>query len=547
MSNGTMMKKYNNSNDKKIPIKFDITMLNTIIGYVMKKTTIVSRRSLINAKQLFDIIDERIYDGDDKLYARIEFIKRVLEARIEKGFENDNMIIQYCRSEVYDEDNEEIINNLDIYSRINYEEIEFITEAIGDRLRFSYLYNRSEKIANAIDKLNNGDYQTFKEINDEIYDACTELTRDVRRTKTNLNNKTFSLEDDLFSPIMIDTVEKLKSPGRILKTGIKKLNRLLSPGYIGGRLYVYLGTSGGWKSGILLKSAKDIKMYNGGVVRKTGKRPCVLLLTMENSLEETIERLFSMSVTSEDIRKFTPQEVITMMKEQGKLEITDDNNIDIIIKYYPNQSITTDDMRTLIEEFMEEGKDTIALIVDYLKRVRPSRPAKDEKEELKHITNELSDLAKEFDIPVISAQQINRAGTAAVDAAMGDKKEDLARFLSKTHVANAWEIVENSSWVAIIQLEQKRSTGQFYLTFKRVKMRYKDLYNDDIGYFNHPFEEGNRMMLIDDIYMPKSISESSLASDFDGVDLMTLKGNRNAVKREVVDTDDSLFDFSKAL
>ena len=92
-------------------------------------------------------------------------------------------------------------------------------------------------------------------------------------------------------------------------------------------------------------------------------------------------------------------------------------------------------------------------------------------------------------------------------------------------------------------MEKKRETGQYYLTFKRVKIRYKDL--SDLGYFNHPFESNNRMQLIDDINLPKSLSEDSLTSDFDGVDLISKKGKRNATDRETVEED--LFDFSSSL
>ena len=104
---------------------------------------------------------------------------------------------------------------------------------------------------------------------------------------------------------------------------------------------------------------------------------------------------------------------------------------------------------------------------------------------------------------------------------------------------------ENADWVCIINVEKKRETGQYYLTFKRVKIRYKD--NSDCAYFNHPFMGENRMRLEDDIGLDHPLSEDSLVSDFCGVDLLNKKGNRNAVERETVDESDSLFDFSKAL
>ena len=195
----------------------------------------------------------------------------------------------------------------------------------------------------------------------------------------------------------------------------------------------------GFKSGILLKTARDIKKYNKGVpTKKVGKRKAVLIITMENSVEETVERLFNMTVTTDDIRNFTPKQVIKMLRDDGEMTLKDDDDIDIIIKYYPNRSIDTSDLYTIIEEIEDDGKEVIALILDYIKRIRPAERGKDEKEELKNITNELKNLATELDIPVITAHQLNRTAASVVDAAMEANKEDLGRFVGRSNVGSAY-------------------------------------------------------------------------------------------------------------
>ena len=103
------------------------------------------------------------------------------------------------------------------------------------------------------------------------------------------------------------------------------------------------------------------------------------------------------------------------------------------------------------------------------------------------------------------------------------------------------EVQENVDWNCIINIEKRKDTGQYYLTFKRVKIRYKD--PNDLGYFNHPFEISNRVQLIDDIFMSKSLSEESLATTFEGVTEITTKGRKQATKRKV-DEDEGLFDFA---
>jgi hypothetical protein len=100
--------------------------------------------------------------------------------------------------------------------------------------------------------------------------------------------------------------------------------------------------------------------------------------------------------------------------------------------------------------------------------------------------------------------------------------------------------VENVDWSCILNLEKKKSTGQMYLTFKRIKIRYRDP-NDEI-YFNHPFSMGNKMQLIPDIYLEKPLSEMSLATDMEAVKLPKKK---LPVESGYVAEEDDIFDTSK--
>ena len=530
---------------KKIPIKFDLSMLNMFIGYLFKKSVQITRKSLMNMKRLFDVIDESIYENNDAMEARIEFINKALEAKLIKGFELDDVIINYCKSDTYDKENQDIINNIQLYTRINYEEIKYINKCIEDRLQYYYLYYYKDAIYETIERLDSGDYKSFYEINNKLTSICTSLINQVRNSKSIDTVDQFSLSDENFDSNVIDIVTKLQNPSRVIKTGIRKLNEILSPGFLSSRLYLFMGLPGGWKSGMLLKVVRDTKLYNSDIeVKKPGKQPAVLLITMENEVIETVERLFNMSVSDSNIRNFTPKQVLKMVKDSGELTINNTNGIDIIIRYYPNRSINTEDLYTIIDDLSDDGKEVVMLVLDYIKRIRPTEKGKDEKEELKNITNELKSLAIEYDIPVVSAHQLNRQGASVIDAAMQANKEDLGRFLGRSNAGSAWEIVENSDVVIIINIEKKRQTGQYYLTFKRVKIRYKDM--SDLSYFNHPFDPNNRMKLLDDIYLDHSLSEDSLVSDFDAVDLGAKKGKRNAVERETIQ-DDDLFMFGKSL
>ena len=181
-----------------------------------------------------------------------------------------------------------------------------------------------------------------------------------------------------------------------------------------------------------------------------------------------------------------------------------------------------------------------------------------EKEELKNITNELKELSKFFDIPTITAQQLNRTGASVVDAALQAKKEDVTRLVGRDAIAGAWEIIENSDFVCIINPEVKVDTGELFLTFKMLKRRYRSSEEDEklrrLEYFNHPFEYGNEIKLIDDIDFDKSVSLESLATKFEAVD--DKRGKQNAIersekgsskKKSKMSGEFEPFDFDKAL
>ena len=153
----------------------------------------------------------------------------------------------------------------------------------------------------------------------------------------------------------------------------------------------------------------------------------------------------------------------------------------------------------------------------------------------------------------ITAQQLNRTAASVVDAALQAKKEDVTRLVGRDGISTAWEIIENSDFVCIINQEIKIDTGDLYMTFKMLKRRYRSNENDSklrrLEYFNHPYEKDNEIKLIDDIDLPKPLYLSSLSSSFASLE-DTKRGKKNAMQRKnktanVMDEEFDAFDFDK--
>ena len=382
---------------------------------------------------------------------------------------------------------------------------------------------------------------------------------DVKHNTNMVANKvTFNTADpDSMKEAISQTINSLKTSNNIFKTGIRRLNTLLSPGYMNGRLYIFMGLPAGGKSLILLKSALDIRKYNPDFKPKTpGMRPCVLYITMENSFTETIERVWNMSFDDSIVNYSEEEAYEKICKELGITRILNEDveaynvetgekleaklldehlegktNIDIVMKYFSYREISTDDIFTIIQDLRDENMEVCVLVFDYIKRIQPSVPVPDNvKLELNRIINELKALSVIADIPVVTAHQMNRTAAATVDAAARQGKGDVTKLAGRENVGDAWEVIETGDWVAIVNIEYKPGTDEKYLVLNVVKRRRIDVADAEFAkytYLAHPFAKNNGLRLIDDVPLDKVLSLQSLATDINLVG----KEKENAVPR----------------
>lgn len=493
----------------KLNFRISRDALEMFIGYVFSDNPDITRMKLFNMDKFISMIDISKYESDSKLYSRMHVLKQALDGKLREGLERKDILKEYCR----DENNTDInyvVDHIDDYCNLTSKEIYYITETVLDRLQFAFILFYKDIIINEFMRIDQGDYKSLKQIVKVIKSKCESLMSDIRQSEYSLSKKMFTLENGIFEPFVEATVRKASDPSRALITGIRMLNDMLSPGYMPGRLYVYLACSGVFKSSMLLLSAYWIKKYNRVKTKDPDCKPAVLFIVAENSIEETIIRLFNASVTNEDISNFKPKEVVKLLREQGKLTL-EDGEINIIIVYGENDEYTPEKIRALIENLKSDKKEIIACVIDYLKRLGSDKPYESDRIKYRDVSNGLKDLAVHFEIPVITAYQLNRAAKMKMEDADKKNKTDQARELDASLIADCWDIVENSDLQIILNVELEKGTDKRYLTFKEVKKRYRS--SNNISYFNHPFVDNSTIMLVEDVNFDKSVSKFSIASN----------------------------------
>lgn len=454
--------------DLKIDVNFDITQLDMLCNYVVCSNRHIRRGNIINLRNLLALIDMNNYNGDQERLNRIDFIERGIEARLQYNLIDQDMIIQ------------QIVGGFGmgkqqyLFHELSTNEVQWIETMISETLKYHIIYNDIDKGLSLLTKFKSTDFASRGRIVSDIEKWVIDIHSKFRKAKMDTYEEMrFSMIGEDYKNSLLETYKKLASPSNRLIFGTQALNAITGGGVESGRVYVLLGLPGEGKSTTMLDMAIQIKRYNTHYICKDPtKKPCVVLLTMENTVKETIQRLFSMCVGN-DMLNYSEQEVLDILKNQGNFKVTDDDPISLFVYYKPNLSVDTSYLYELVEDLEDEGFECICMIQDYLKRIRSVDGlfGGDLRLQLGAIINEERVFCALKDIPLITASQLNREATNIIDNARINNKADLVRLIGRGNVGESNLILENADWIGLLAPEYD-SNGIRHLGLQRVKSRY---------------------------------------------------------------------------
>lgn len=457
---------------KPIKLNLDIMMYDILCRYVLQEHAIVRMEHLMNLRKLVAVIDRSTYENDPEKVKRVSFIVKALEARLDNNIQDRKLILLYINGGLTFK-----IEFLD-YDNLNLskDEILYIHNLVSETLQYQFLYNSVDNILDIATRFKTTDFNSRGNIVQEFENIVDDLKTNFRRSKMNDNSvdMTFSLRPGVFENAVTDTYNIITNPSRRLITGMQGFNEMIGGGFESGRVYMLLGTSGVGKSITLLNIIYQMKMFNPHFRPKDPtKIPCVVLLTMENTVVETITRLFDLVIeNSRGMENYSINEVIDMLKTEGQLILSESSPIDIVIKYKANKSVDTSYLYTLYDDLEDEGYEMICLVQDHVKRIRSIYSATELRLELGDIVNEFKVFAADRDIPVITNSHLNREAAKILEDAARKTNVDPAKLLGKSNIGESMLMIDNLDCGIIIH----KSTDQeenLYMSFNLVKMRAK--------------------------------------------------------------------------
>lgn len=237
-----------------------------------------------------------------------------------------------------------------------------------------------------------------------------------------------------------------------IETDIDLLNKIIKGGFPNKSLSVFLATTGGGKSLLKCHLASTCLMY--------GKN--VLYITMEMAEERIAQRIDAnlLDITLDELEQM-PKDVFERKIHRIKSKTTGQ----LIIKEYPTGSAHAGHFRHLINELrLKKNFVPDIIFIDYLNICASSRIRGNNANSysiVKSIAEEIRGLAMEFNVPIISSSQFNRA-------AYGSSDVDLENTSESIGLAYTCDLI-----LALITSEELDEMGQIMI--KQLKNRWGDL------------------------------------------------------------------------
>src|SRR5574344_850828 len=503
---------WKSKSNQYINMRIDIRTFDIFCKYVISNSAYLRINHLTNLNKLMGYVSVKMYENNPDIVKRIRFINKALEARLVYNLNDTNMIIEHATSGLDFEVDFIDYTNL----QMNTDEILWCHKMISESLQYYFVYEAADNLIDLCTEVKSSDYEHRGDVISKLEKEVDDLKNKFRQSKSNdnLTDITFSLRSGQFESAVKETYNEVTSPSRRLRCGMQGLNQMIGGGFESGRVYLFLGLASAGKSLTLLNLAYQLKIYNNMYrCKDPTKTPCIVLLTMENGVVETITRLFDMINPTDDpsgMENYTVDEVIKRLKEEGQLVINDQSPIDIVIKYKANRSVDSSYLYEMCDNLADDGYEVICVLQDHIKRIRSIYGQSDIRLELGDVVNEFKTFALQRDIPIITAGHLNRDASKVIEDAQQKKVQtDVTMKLGKSNTGESFLMIDNSDFAIIVNPDFDEKNEKF-MAFNTVKHRDKV----QRTYIVQPFKYGSSIRLAEDVgQVPVFLDALHIAKD----------------------------------
>ena len=519
---------------------FDRAMLDLACRYSVSQNSSIRKHGITNLNNALKLLNEDSFT-DHSMKLKYKFLVETVKQRM-KGISDRDILISSANNVV---DVGPLVADNDFLKEVTTENVDWFNEQISEMLHQSYLSKNAVPIMNMCSNYINSDFRERRGQTEGFRDMCSTMMEHFRQCDVSDDSTDNLFRLSNMEEGITEIHKQITSPTFKLVTGMIGLNAMLGGGFEAGNVYAFLGLPGEGKTVTLENILYQLWNNNKGYQCKDKtKKPCIVLLTMENFVRQTVCALFHILTKGGDMKQCnTAEEAIEEFKKHAfRFDPNDKQSIEIVIKYKPINSIDTNYLYKMVEDLEDEGYEVIAFLQDYIKRIRPTDRTGDSYMDLGTIIDEFKTFAMVKKIPVITASQLNRDAANKIDNGRNKNKSDLVNMLTRSNIGESIRVIENLDGAFMIAPEAKFADKK-YMGFKLIKHRY-EIKTKQLSIFQ-PFYDNAEIAMVEDIHSPKQAFRTSLMKEDDE----TLKSNfgdfeRMGIRREMDGLNNEQIDLS---
>jgi replicative DNA helicase len=212
-----------------------------------------------------------------------------------------------------------------------------------------------------------------------------------------------------------------------ISSGWKWMDDKMGGGFVenGRALYIFIGETNVGKSIFLGNVAANVALQ--------GKTSLIISLEMS-------EVMYGMRFASKltKIPMFELRSDLNNLKTQLEDIKRQNNKSKILIKEFPPSTITPPQIATYLGKLQQRGVKVDCLVLDYL-NLMDSTKGTSMYERIKYISEQLRAISYKFNIPIISASQVNRSGISQENPSLDTISEGMSLAHTADCIFNIWQ------------------------------------------------------------------------------------------------------------
>lgn len=277
----------------------------------------------------------------------------------------------------------------------------------------------------------------------------------------------FSVEDQLVE-VLEKTTEAFSAEG-VLKIGIDGFDKATGIGGIRRGECVNFGAlTHNYKSGMLMDACLGIPMFNDPWMIDPDKKPLILRISLENTLEQDIANLYCKLHEIKHQERIPIAEINIREAAHALMQHFGQRGYHFVIEHHDPNNTTPYDLFQVVNKYLQKGYEIHVLCVDYLTQIFHNVAGDREDSKIQKLYDMTRNFTYTKAITLLTAHQLS---TEAQDYARNNPAQGLARKFSTGGWYMSCKSLHTKLDLEFILHIVEHRDGKKYLSFHRGKHR----------------------------------------------------------------------------